>query len=72
MAHLVEATGTRKVEITVKKKVINTKTIPVNCNSLIQLIKKDTINTPKFVCLNIKQNWAAKKIKTNSEDKSFK
>ena len=43
-------------ETNVKKKVTNTKTIPVNCNSLIQLVRLATTNTPKLVCLKIKQN----------------
>ena len=72
IAHFVDATGTRKVEIRVRKKVTNTNTIPVNSNSLIPFIRKDTINTPKLVCLNIKQNWAEKKININREDTSFK
>ena len=47
-------------------------TIPVNSKLLTQLANIDTVNVPKFVCLNIRQNWAAKNINTNSDDKSFK
>ena len=72
IAHFVEATGTTNVDTRVSKKVINTNTIPVSWRSLIKFVKTDTINIPMFVCLNIRQNCAAKNINTNSEDKSFK
>ena len=72
IAHFVDDTGTSNVETNVKKKVTNTKTIPVNCKSLTQLVRLATTNTHKLVCLNINHSWAAKKIKTRSEDKSFK
>ena len=72
IAHFVEATGTRNVEIAVKKNVINTKTIPVSCRLLTQFVNTDTINLPISVCLKIKQNWAAKNINISNEDRSFK
>ena len=56
IAHFFAATGTRIVEIMVNMNVVNTKTIPVNCKLLTQLVKTDTIKIPILVCLNIKQN----------------
>ena len=56
IAHLVEATGTRKVDIRVKKNVIKTSTIPVSSKLLIQLVKLATNKMPMFVCLKIRQN----------------
>ena len=72
IAHFVDATGTTKVDISVKMKVMITSTIPVNCILLIKLVSDDTINIPILVCLNIRQNCAAKNINTSSEDKSFR
>ena len=72
IAHLVAAIGTKNVDIKIIKNVTKTKTIPVNSKLLIQFANIDTINVPKLVCLNIKQNWAAKKIRTSNDDKSFK
>ena len=56
IAHLVAVAGTRNDDISVRKNVINTSTIPVGSRLLSQLVRLDNKNTPRFVSLNIKQN----------------
>ena len=72
IAHLVDAAGTRILDIATIRNVINTNIIPDSFKLLIEFVIYDTINTPIFVCLKIKQNCAAKNINTSNEDKSFK
>lgn len=72
IAHLVEAAGTRMLDMATIKNVNKTRIIPDSFNVLIELVIYDTINIPIFVFLNIKQNCAAKKINTSNDDKSFR
>ena len=68
IAHFVEATGKKRLEITTRMKVINIRTMPVAWKLLTISVSEAVIKTPMLLFLNMEQNWAAKKIRTKIEE----
>ena len=72
IAHFVLATGTKTEDINIIIKHTIMSMIPESSMLFRNSANDATINIPIFVCLKIKQNCAAKKMSTNSDEKPFK
>ena len=68
IAHFVDATGKKILEMTTTMKVINIRTMPVAWKLLTISVSEAVIKTPMLLFLNMEQNCEAKKIRTSMEE----